>query len=77
MRFVGFGLFGVIALVVYSSFVETNTQIEPLAEAAVTDNDGGAAGAVFTEASELFPAQNLSLIGHTGKPQFLNAFADW
>ena len=36
-----------------------------------------AADAVFSADAELFPGANLSLIGSTGRPQFLNGFADW
>jgi hypothetical protein len=33
--------------------------------------------ALFTEDAALYPGADLSLVGNTGRPQLLNAFADW
>ena len=32
---------------------------------------------VFSEDGALYPGANLSLIGNSARPQFLNSYADW
>jgi hypothetical protein len=68
LRFIVFGLLGLFALAAC---------MPPDAPAEVERSEDAPGEALFTEDAALYPGTDLSLVENTGRPQFLNAFADW
>ena len=50
---------------------------EPTAASEVTESPAARVSQIVGKADSMYPPQDLSLVASTGRPQLLNAYADW